>query len=163
MTAIQVTSWSDDGQARIDLFWRDHDLGISHIGGDGVKWSGNRIGPLGFVVPEYPDALGGIHITTPAVATALVQIPEPVNPGHPPTPPHPPWLPPVVPPGAHVAAAAAPVAATSGQAMAPTAAAAPAPHPPIVHPPVVHPTAHRMDVFGIGLVFPLSHQLIRTG
>ena len=156
-----MTGWTDDGQERIDLFWRDHDLGISHIGGDGVTWSGNRM-ELGSVVPEFPDALGGIHVTTPAVATALVQIPETINPGHPPTPPHPPWLPPVMPAGSLAAAAAAPVAAPSGEAMAP-AAAAQAPHMPVVHPPIVRPTAHRMDVFGIGLDFAMYHQLIWNG
>jgi hypothetical protein len=148
MAAVEVSSWSADGQARIDLFWRDPDLGISHIGGDGVKWSGNRM-QLGSVTPELPDALGGIHVASPAVATTVVQIPETVNPGHPATPSHPPWLPPVTPTGSHAIAVAAPAAAAS--------------HPGIVPSPVVRPTAHRMDVFGIGLDFAMYHQVIWNG
>lgn len=158
MAAIDVSNWSDDGQARIDLFWRDSDLGISHIGGDGVKWSGNRM-QLGSVTPELSDALGGIHLASPAVAITVVEIPETVNPGHPATPLHPPWLP-VTHKGSHGVVAAAPVAAASVDEVAPIAAAS---HPGIVPPPFARPTAHRMDVFGIGLDFAMYHEVVWNG
>jgi hypothetical protein len=66
MTGIAVTTWAANGQDRIDLFWRDKDLQIAHIdsNADGHGWSSNRIGPLGSVIPDWPDALGGRPLGT---------------------------------------------------------------------------------------------------
>ena len=83
---IAATTWSLGGADRIDLFWRDDVFAISHVGGDGSKWTSNRIGPLKFVVPEWPDALGGIFTTVPAAAWTLAQ-PAVLQPTLPPTNP----------------------------------------------------------------------------
>ena len=43
---IAAATWSLDATDRIDLFWRDDVFAMSHIDGDGSKWTSNRIGPL---------------------------------------------------------------------------------------------------------------------
>ena len=72
---IAAATWSLDATDRIDLFWRDDVFAMSHIDGDGSKWTSNRIGPLKPVTPESPDALGGIFTTVPAAAWTLAQPP----------------------------------------------------------------------------------------
>src|SRR5919204_4672345 len=118
---IAATTWSVGGADRIDLFWRDDVFAMSHVGGDGSKWSSNRIGPLKFVVPEWPDALGGIFTTVPAAvwtfARLVHHLPQPV-----PTPgPHPP----------------ASTARAEGEgSVHPAAATAEAPGAGVIHPPI---------------------------
>lgn len=80
MQAIAASHWLDEaGAKRIDLFWRDADLMVAHVGGDGAQWSSNRVGPLGFVNPYVPDQLGGIFTTVPSVAHVLTTPPRPVE------------------------------------------------------------------------------------
>ena len=58
MTGLGVTSWSQGGQDRIDVFWREPGNSIAHLGGDGTKWSSSA--PLG-----GHDNLGGRFVTAP--------------------------------------------------------------------------------------------------
>lgn len=139
---IAATTWSVGGTDRIDLFWRDDMAAMSHIGGDGSKWTSNRIGPLKSVIPEVPDALGGIFTTVPAAVWTLahppVVPPTPAPPIHHPPGPTPTPIPPEPAAPAHEAEAAA-----------------------IVHPPV--PLSHRINVFGLGLDFAMYRQWVWNG
>lgn len=178
MAEIAVTTWEQpDGSDRVDLFWRDNDLEFSHVGGDGKGWSGNRIG-FDSVVPDLPDALGGIFTTVPAAVWTLDRMGDVVKPDDP-KPPihghHPPLPTPPVPPitsaeessAAQGGGDASPVAAKAAHATSPAQAGTAAPAAghstahEIVHPPV--PEAHRIDVFGLGLDFAMYRQWVWDG
>jgi hypothetical protein len=73
---------------RIDLCWRDDVFAISHVGGEGSAWTRARIGAVGSVTPESPDALGGTFTTVPAAAWTFAQrrfvaptVPPPIHQG----------------------------------------------------------------------------------
>jgi hypothetical protein len=175
MAGITVTTWPQpDGSDRIDLFWRDSNVGFSHVGGDGKDWSGNRIG-YDSVVPNLSDALGGIFTTVPAAVWTLDRLtpivvdptPQPIH--HVPLP-----IPPVPPlaaaaghptaPGAGVAAAVAAPAAHAAPLVPATAAAdVPAAHAAVHPPPLPVAEAHRIDVFGLGLDFAMYRQWVWNG
>jgi hypothetical protein len=143
---IAATTWSVDGADRIDLFWRDDAFAMSHVGGDGSKWTSNRIGPLKLVVPESPDALGGIFTTVPAAVWTMA-MPRVA-------------LPPSQPPIHHVPVPTPTPAPPHPIAAAHNVEAAEAVHPPVT-PPV--PLAHRINVFGLGLDFAVYRQWVWNG
>jgi hypothetical protein len=160
---IAATTWSVGGADRIDLFWRDDVFALSHVGGDGSKWTSNRVGPLKSVVPESPDALGGIFTTVPAAVWTLAQPSVVLAPGQPlpsvPPPVH--QVPEPIPtPGPHQV-----IAETQGGAGAggghPAAANAEDLGGVVIHPPIAQ--AHRIDVFGLGLDFALYRQWVWNG
>jgi len=148
---IAATTWSDGSVDRIDLFWRDDVFAISHIGGDGSKWTSNRVGPLKFVVPETPDALGGIFTTVPAAVWTFAR-PAAVLPSNP------------VPATGPVHHLPAPSQVPAPSPAHPAAVVHESETAAAIHPPVTPPVeAHQINVFGLGLDFAMYRQWVWNG